>query len=691
MAGANFPRIKTWVSSEDVVYSDLNAEFDNILNNLTAANVDDYSANVSQMQSVTDPGEVGTESLATSVAGEIQRIRNVIKEITGKSYWYESPVASLLGLSNAVGTGLTNNRLVSGRVATSNAQPMFLVPNGAAKTVTAKGTTTNLHYYINGTEYVILTDTNLTGLTAAPSTNNTCLVNDGIAAAQDYTKYLGEDGTDIIVDTMGSNISALVGTFAGFKIGAEYFIAYVTSTTSLTKCRRGYFFDSTDAALPRVTYSDNATITLMKLTWVFAKTDLTLTATYNNPVWADDEPSSPSLGDYWFDFSTNKWKVYGVGSYADANATLIGICLQDTTNTVAARSFEFFGNYSADNTCELMFESNSQVKSRYPGAQVNVYGTFINNNQNLHTWDMTLDLDSGVTEGASTYYYFYLTETGDKIISNIRPYDRREDLGGFYHTHKSWRCVGYAFNNASQNLIEVESYFRRYTSQAVRSISATGNVTEHDDFMLLSGASYVEYLPSAAFYKGKVLTFKHNGTSLTQVYTLDGYGAETINGSATYLLYTANEVVRIISDGTNWHVVEHFSNTDWVAYTPTFTGFGTVSVQAFYWRRSGTDVIVHGRFTVGTSTGTEARLSLPATSVSTITTLEGCGTLYKDTGAGATVFSFACLIEPSVAYITFGNNTSGAQSLNKKLGTDFSGAGVVLALQVIVPITGWNP
>lgn len=59
----------------------------------TPGGVDDYSANVAQMQSTVDPGESGTESLPTDLAGEIQRLRHVIKEMTGKTYWYESPTA----------------------------------------------------------------------------------------------------------------------------------------------------------------------------------------------------------------------------------------------------------------------------------------------------------------------------------------------------------------------------------------------------------------------------------------------------------------------------------------------------------------------------------------------------------------------------------------------------------------------
>lgn len=216
--GGLYSRLKTWVDDEDVTHSDLNAEFDNVLTNFVPLMMDDYSSNTSQMQTTADPGEVGSESLATTLAGELERLRFIIKEITGEDQWYESPTASLLGLANAIGGGLPDNRLVSGRVRATSQQPIFLVPNGAARTVKLDGTPTAFVYYVNGTQYSISTDVTLTGLTAAPSSNNTCLIDDAVAADQYWTKYAGEDGSEIPVDNMGSEISALVGKFAGFKL-----------------------------------------------------------------------------------------------------------------------------------------------------------------------------------------------------------------------------------------------------------------------------------------------------------------------------------------------------------------------------------------------------------------------------------------------------------------------------------------
>ena len=619
MPGALFSRVKTWVTTEDVTYSDLNAEFDNILQNLVPLMLDDYSTNTAQMQVTTDPGEVGTESLATTLGGEFARLRHILREITGEDEWYESPVSSLAGLANAIGTGLTDNRLVSGKIRTagSNSQPIFLNANGAAKTVAVKGATTNFIYYVDGIEYTISTDVTLTGLTAAPSSNNTCLINDAVAAGQYWTKNFGEDGTEITIDTAGSEITALIGKFAAFKLvgaGTEYFIAYVKSSTQLTRAYRGYFFDSSDAPVTRTTYTNNDTITLMKMTWVFAKTDGTLTATYTNPIYSKDEPSSPAIGDYWYDIDDNTWKVYGVGSYSAANATLVGMCIQDGTNTVAARSFEFFAGYDDFNTNELIYSAATQVKSNHQGAVTSVWGTTIKADNNIRTWDITLDLDSGVSESASTYYYCYLTNFGDVIISTVKPFDRREDLQGYYHPHSSWRCLGQFFNNSSQDIEQVESYFRRYDASRVRSIIATDLTTPLDNLNLLSGASFTTYLPPAAYYRGKEITFFHNGTSLTQVYTLDGFGSETIGGSTTYVLYTNGESLKLMSDGSNWIIVNHYAQTGWVdsgnivlgGTTTAPTRATTRETDKLWWRRNGDTAIIRGEYAAASGTGGDA-------------------------------------------------------------------------------------
>lgn len=81
-----------------------NADHVNHITNSTPAGLDDYSVNIAQMQETTDPGETGSEVLATSTAEELKRIRFVIKEMKFGAVareWYETA-------SNDIDTLLSN-------------------------------------------------------------------------------------------------------------------------------------------------------------------------------------------------------------------------------------------------------------------------------------------------------------------------------------------------------------------------------------------------------------------------------------------------------------------------------------------------------------------------------------------------------------------------------------------------------
>ena len=80
-----------------------NADHVNHITNQTPSMTDDSSADVTAMQLVTDPGGVGTESLATSLSGEIERLRFAVKRIAGGAQWYVAPTYSIPDLITAVG------------------------------------------------------------------------------------------------------------------------------------------------------------------------------------------------------------------------------------------------------------------------------------------------------------------------------------------------------------------------------------------------------------------------------------------------------------------------------------------------------------------------------------------------------------------------------------------------------------
>lgn len=453
--GATFSRLKNWIA-EVLTYADLNAEIDNILNNLGPAGVDDYSTNVAQMQSTTDPGEVGTESLATSLAGEIQRLRFAIKEIkgTGAAQWYSSVGTSLTELLSAIGGGIAANRIISGAHSSNSSAPRFLIPNGSAATAILDGSPTSFVYSIDSTQYTISTDLTISGLATAPSSNNTCLVNDAGLTVQESSKWTGEDGSTLTVDAMGSEISALINKFAAFKVvhggSTEYFIGYVKSSTELTNCLRGYFLDSALAAVPRIAIADNDTITLMKLSWVFANTAGGTAVSYVNPIVANTQPTDTTV--YWYDLTNNTWKTYNGSSWVAANATLIGLLAQDSTNCKVARGFNFFGSYDHYSNMQIDYVSATTVQQRNFGGKVGVGASQVNFQGTKPVWDITTALESGA-EAASTTYFIYVGESGQLKLSVQKPH-LSSDLGrNWYHPSENWRALAYIFNDASSDFV----------------------------------------------------------------------------------------------------------------------------------------------------------------------------------------------------------------------------------------------
>lgn len=65
-----------------------NADHQNHVTNQNPSMTGAYSDNVAQMQTQTSPGGEGTESLAPSLAGELERLRYMMAQMRGKTYWY---------------------------------------------------------------------------------------------------------------------------------------------------------------------------------------------------------------------------------------------------------------------------------------------------------------------------------------------------------------------------------------------------------------------------------------------------------------------------------------------------------------------------------------------------------------------------------------------------------------------------
>lgn len=85
-----------------------NTDHQNHIDNLVPALIDDYSLNLSQMQSTADPGESGSESLATALSGELERLRFIVKEMKGTAQWYTTNIDRTIVLEPLFSQALDN-------------------------------------------------------------------------------------------------------------------------------------------------------------------------------------------------------------------------------------------------------------------------------------------------------------------------------------------------------------------------------------------------------------------------------------------------------------------------------------------------------------------------------------------------------------------------------------------------------
>jgi hypothetical protein len=142
------------------------------------------------------------------------------------------------------------------------------------------------------------------------------------------------------------------------------------------------------------------------------------------------------------------------------------------------------------------------------------------------------------------------------------------------------------------------------------------------------------------------------------------------------------------------------ADTDWASCTPTSSqGFGTPTF-AIQCKRQGGDLLMKGRFTPSGTTSVEARLGLPlwngvqliSAGSSIIPALEVANGFYLR-GVAANAKGGAMLIEPSVAYLTFGT----ADTFNSSLVNSFSKANAnnvasteTLSFNARIPIESWQ-
>jgi hypothetical protein len=242
-----------------------------------------------------------------------------------------------------------------------------------------------------------------------------------------------------------------------------------------------------------------------------------------------------------------------------------------------------------------------------------------------------------------------------------------------------------------------------FVRTAYRAINSTNSLTTGDGTAKLSGASFTLTLPTAVGVEGKRYKILHAGTSLSQVYTLATTSSQTIGGiaSAAYKLCTNGEVLEIESDGANWIILNHKTETGLLAYTPTFgAGFGTVSTHSVLWKREGDKMRIQGNFTLGTASGNIGTITLPSGAVLDTAKLGlnnnsgNIGNIVGDYWA-ASVHSGALITAPATAtnLIYWGANQTGSNYNTPAASVSASilASSAICCFNLEVPIADWQP
>lgn len=131
-----------------------------------------------------------------------------------------------------------------------------------------------------------------------------------------------------------------------------------------------------------------------------------------------------------------------------------------------------------------------------------------------------------------------------------------------------------------------------------------------DDVILASSAAFTVTLYTAVGNAGKQLIIKKTDSSLTNIITIDGNASETIDGDTTTTLNTEGEAIRIVSDGSNWQILERKIPSKANSYTMTIGGVTssptkatTPDLDSAYWWREGSKIRIRYSYSHTNNTG----------------------------------------------------------------------------------------
>lgn len=200
----------------------------------------------------------------------------------------------------------------------------------------------------------------------------------------------------------------------------------------------------------------------------------------------------------------------------------------------------------------------------------------------------------------------------------------------------------------------------------------------------------------------KLITPSNNdvlsGPTLTATFTTTARAATPANQQyrlGVYFASTSATAVNLQLDNFSvspGQAAYGMAGSNWISYTPTFTGFGTATLVDFYYRRVGDSMEVQGRFLSGTNSAVTALVSLPSgftvdtTKLTANSTVQAVGTMVSDTASNNSPYSV--IVGPGGFTTAMGFGRLQA-SLTALVGTSFVNSSS-LSVFARFPIAGWD-
>lgn len=240
------------------------------------------------------------------------------------------------------------------------------------------------------------------------------------------------------------------------------------------------------------------------------------------------------------------------------------------------------------------------------------------------------------------------------------------------------------------------------TTLSIVSKSANYTAQTSDDLVLAdtSGAAWTLALYTAVGNNGRVLRVKKISSDVNAL-TIDPSGTQTVDGALTTTVNTQYEEMTLVSDGSNWQILDRMVPSVLISWTPTFVGFGSVSNIKAYSKRSNDCLEGFISFTAPTPSGTTASVTLGFNGtngnvtadankiVSSATSYMVVGQWARN-GATSAQFNYTVLCSASDTTLKLGTETASAGGLTPQAGNQLVGAGENISFNFKVPISGWN-